>query len=140
MIGNLVRGAGWLPYVAAGSLLFFAGGQIIGGMKVNAVKAELAETQQQIINNAVAQAKELAEQYEAENVLRRQYQRQAESARASLRASEQELEFAFEQKETALATAAQNLSQCLLNEETAIILNDWLLYDEEGMEMPEGFE
>lgn len=131
MIGRLSGMAGYAAGAALFITAFIAGGEVIGGYKVNKANKKCADIQETIVNNALAQATELAEAWEAENQKARDLQRRLERTQGALRATEAEIDVLATEREQAIAQAAENLSQCLLNDQTRELLNDWMTDDPE---------
>jgi len=117
----------WASALAGGAVLFIAGGQIIGGYKANQVRKEYVQVQATIVQNAIAQAEELAAQWEAENEKARRLQRRVERLQGELATAEIVISEETQRRETEIERAAENLATCLLNENTREILNNWML-------------
>ena len=124
--------SGMTGYIAGAALFltaFVAGGEVIGGYKANKAKETCSKVQKTIVANALAQATELADAWEAENKKARDLQRRLERTQGALSATEAQIDVLAEEREAAISEAAKNLSQCLLNDETRDLLNDWMTDD-----------
>lgn len=126
----------FLPYVVGGALLFIAGGELIGGYKVAKVLKANEAVQQQLITNALTQAQELAQKWEEENAKARELKRRVDKLQGELRSTSVALDSSVTLRQEQLRVAAENLSQCLLNEDTRRILNDWMT--DENAHIPDG--
>lgn len=116
----------FLPYLLGGAVLFIAGGELIGGYKVSKVMRQNEAVQQQLISNALTQAQELAHKWEEENAKARELRRRVDTLQGQLRSTSVALDSSVSLRQEQLRIAAENLSQCLLNEDTRRILNDWM--------------
>lgn len=126
----------FLPYAVGGALLFFAGGELIGGYKVAKVMKANEAVQQQLVRNALAQAQELAQKWEEENAKARALKSKIDKLQGQLRSTSVALDASVSERQEQLRVAAESLSACLLNEDTRRILNDWMT--NENASIPNG--
>ena len=124
MIGSSL-GLRLAPYLIGAAVMFFGGGQIIGGYKVNQAKKRCAESHQQIIENAVQAAQEVQDAYETQNKKARLAQRRVEALEKELAKAANRINAKTEKKRERLAVATEKLATCLIDDEAREILNEW---------------
>lgn len=120
-----------MPIIIASVVMFFAGNQLWGSYRVDKARKECSEIRNQIIENAIQQARDLAEQFEQENARARELQRRIDGLEAEQRETEQAAERRINEFEEALIAATESLKACQLGQPAAEILNDWELSNDE---------
>lgn len=118
---------GIAPYIIGGALLFIAGGELIGGYKVSKVLRDQERVQQQIVANAIEQAKDLAQKWEEENAKTRALKTKLDKLQGDMKRRNYALDTAATEREKEIRAAAEKLSMCLIDEDVRKVLNDWMI-------------